>query len=910
MIVRDEAENLPHCLASVRGVVDEIVVVDTGSSDGTPAVATAHGARLERIEWPGDFAAARNVALSLATGDWILVLDADERLDPDDRTRLRALVERPLAEGYLVRLINHLDPHDRVPPEAHSALRLFRNRVEYRYAGSIHEQPSVPHPVRAGVRVHHWGYLPEVYARRGKAERNEALLEAALAASPQDPYLLYSLAVLYAATGRLAEARRVLAGLTDRVDPSQPYHPRLLKTAALVEAGVGAPEAALAVLDEATGLYPDYTDLYHLRAGVRLAVGDGDGALADVCRCLEKGDAPPRYDGHQGIGGRLARERLDEVLSRAPSGWRRRAAVRRRVLEALLRAARRARAAGTPLEARAMLEAARPYLGPRSPRRPAEVAGRLLAELAGLLVEQGREELAAGAWSCPWSETAGRVQRGAGCAYPLPVPLPADDRIPGGPGVRLSEVLGLYRDTIEALEPGLPPVADVPLRTAVTLALIGVPHEALVELRAVEADQPGRTDLHFLKGVLYRKTGNLTAARASFEQCLRLGKGAPALLSLPGTGSFLAATLLGETLLDMGSPRAATAAFTRALAAEPRFLAAWSGRARSLLVMTGERARTRLEEEVVPDGGPGLSEHLLLGRVWLGVNRPAWALPHLLRALSAAGSDPSAAAAAAVAARAAGLAYLMLGRASEAAGLLDHGPSPVHPGEAGAGPTYGEEALVLALLADGRPEEARDAAIADPDRLRATVLGALVDLAEADGTVTRRRARRRARAVLGRLLSAAPHSYHRVGLTVVHLAARSGHPRLLDTCRSLLEGSLDRVSLGWTYLAAERLDLAGPLLAAGASSPAAEVAVGAWRLAAGDAAGAERDIRRALAADRECWAGWIWLWSCLGQQALSAGRLALELLQNPAEAQKLRAVLEAARPAAEWSGDDRGTRPG
>ena len=84
MIVRDEAQLLPGCLESVRGAVDEIVAVDTGSSDATPEIVRAHGGLLLRHAWREDFSAARNVSLDAATGDWILWMDADERLRPEE----------------------------------------------------------------------------------------------------------------------------------------------------------------------------------------------------------------------------------------------------------------------------------------------------------------------------------------------------------------------------------------------------------------------------------------------------------------------------------------------------------------------------------------------------------------------------------------------------------------------------------------------------------------------------------------------------------------------------------------------------------------------------------------------------------------------------------------------------------
>src|SRR5206468_7897001 len=93
LIVRDEETNLSNCLGSVRGVFDEIVVVDTGSVDRTKEIAQEYGARVFDFPWIEDFAAARNAALALATGDYAFWLDADDVLDPPERDKLRALLD-------------------------------------------------------------------------------------------------------------------------------------------------------------------------------------------------------------------------------------------------------------------------------------------------------------------------------------------------------------------------------------------------------------------------------------------------------------------------------------------------------------------------------------------------------------------------------------------------------------------------------------------------------------------------------------------------------------------------------------------------------------------------------------------------------------------------------------------------
>ncbi len=209
MIVKNEAQWLARCLESVKGVADEMVIVDTGSEDATPAIAHSHGAIVLQHRWEDDFSAARNVALEKASGDWILHLDADEELETKSRAQLRGLIAATDAEGVQLRVRN-LQPEGELQRYDDIFItRLFRNRPAYRYEQSIHEQirPSI---VRQGGRVDeadltilHYGYAQRTAQGQGsRASRNLQLLRAALAASPDDPYLQYQLGVTYKAMGQ------------------------------------------------------------------------------------------------------------------------------------------------------------------------------------------------------------------------------------------------------------------------------------------------------------------------------------------------------------------------------------------------------------------------------------------------------------------------------------------------------------------------------------------------------------------------------------------------------------------------------------------------------------------------------------------------------------------------------------
>src|SRR5439155_24590556 len=133
MIVRNEEANLPACLSSADGLVDEILIVDTGSTDATKAIAADFGARVVDFPWVDSFAAARNEGLRHASGDWIFWLDAEDRLDEDNRGRLRALLAGLQDDNaaYVMKCLCLPDGSGTATLVDH--VRLFRNRPDIRW---------------------------------------------------------------------------------------------------------------------------------------------------------------------------------------------------------------------------------------------------------------------------------------------------------------------------------------------------------------------------------------------------------------------------------------------------------------------------------------------------------------------------------------------------------------------------------------------------------------------------------------------------------------------------------------------------------------------------------------------------------------------------------------------------------
>jgi glycosyltransferase involved in cell wall biosynthesis/FMN phosphatase YigB (HAD superfamily) len=196
LIVKNEEQFLAQCLKSIRTLAQQIVVVDTGSTDRTVEIAKELGAEIHSFAWCDDFAAARNAALEHATGDWILILDADEELPEAEHEKLRADMKKSDVIAYRLPLVNR----EKEAEGKNFVPRLFRNAPGVHYFGRIHEQvfPSLMAlgkpwglPTRFGTaQLLHHGYTKEMVRDRNKIERNLKLLRQAVEENPTDANLM------------------------------------------------------------------------------------------------------------------------------------------------------------------------------------------------------------------------------------------------------------------------------------------------------------------------------------------------------------------------------------------------------------------------------------------------------------------------------------------------------------------------------------------------------------------------------------------------------------------------------------------------------------------------------------------------------------------------------------------------
>ncbi len=218
MIVKDEARALPKCLQSAKKLVDEIVVLDTGSTDKTPQIAREHGAKVHDFQWCNDFSAARNEALKYVTGDWVLVLDADETLVPGIMPQLKEAIQGE--EYLLINLVRHEVGAIQSPYSMVS--RLFRNHPNIHFSRPYHalvddsvveilrQEPDWVIGYLQGVAIEHQGYQQDAISQKNKTTKALAAMEDYLASNPQDPYVYSKLGALYVEMGKVTQGVELL----------------------------------------------------------------------------------------------------------------------------------------------------------------------------------------------------------------------------------------------------------------------------------------------------------------------------------------------------------------------------------------------------------------------------------------------------------------------------------------------------------------------------------------------------------------------------------------------------------------------------------------------------------------------------------------------------------------------------
>lgn len=308
MIVKNEESRLNEALGPLLGICDQVVVVDTGSSDHTVNLATSLGAEVYSFPWTGSFAEARNFALSKATGRWILIFDADMKISLRDSFVIKSFLQKPGIEGCFMPVLNFTGSGQELSYVRDLIFILFRNRAMYRYDGKVHEQ-VVPSILRTKPKarfeicpalIHHYGYLEAAKKELGKGRRNLNLLAAER--EPSNGFKSYALAVEALQQGRFCDALALLRQSAAGMGIDEARQSDILAKIVECLLQLGRWEEAEQEILRAIPRYPLYTDLYFVLAQLclnqnRLAEGE---AVLNVC--LRRGVPPAQHSSLDGCG--------------------------------------------------------------------------------------------------------------------------------------------------------------------------------------------------------------------------------------------------------------------------------------------------------------------------------------------------------------------------------------------------------------------------------------------------------------------------------------------------------------------------------------------------------------------------------------------------------------------------------
>jgi tetratricopeptide (TPR) repeat protein len=286
MIVKNEERFLTECLRSVRDVVDEINVVDTGSTDRTIEIAREFGADVVLRVWRNDFGWARNESLALATRRWTLVLDADEEIAPESLALLRALRETPAdLTGVYVRIQNLVDDASGAASTmTHVLARIFPTTPRIRYRNVIHESVVVDggehlHSVMSPILIRHKGYTAAMMDGRAKNERNKPLLERAIKEAAGDAFSWFNFGISAIVAGDFESGIEALERMFAMPGPQRAFFPiGYVMLASAYADGRKDVERGIAILDDGLTHCPGHPNVVFTRAHLLAQLGRYDEA--------------------------------------------------------------------------------------------------------------------------------------------------------------------------------------------------------------------------------------------------------------------------------------------------------------------------------------------------------------------------------------------------------------------------------------------------------------------------------------------------------------------------------------------------------------------------------------------------------------------------------------------------------
>lgn len=272
LIVKDEELNIERVLKSIPSLF-EVIIYDTGSRDRTVEIAKKYDAVIKQGEWNDDFAQARNQSVSLATGEYILILDADEELPADTEAKLnRFITQYPDRAGTV--LIENIMENESA---RHRMVRFFPNKPAFQFKGVVHEQlHENEQPANfedTGLVIKHYGYTKKEYREKDKFNRYLTLYQKALDGQ-DDGYMLYQIGKLFNSVEQYMEAEHYLKRSLTYKEENKLYYPPMLVLLGYTLKELGRSKEAADLLTRYGGIYKDFPDLFFLLGLLAMDTGE------------------------------------------------------------------------------------------------------------------------------------------------------------------------------------------------------------------------------------------------------------------------------------------------------------------------------------------------------------------------------------------------------------------------------------------------------------------------------------------------------------------------------------------------------------------------------------------------------------------------------------------------------------
>ncbi|GMQ64318.1 TPR domain-containing glycosyltransferase [Vallitalea sp. AN17-2] len=294
MIVKNEEKYLVKCLESVKELVDEMIIVDTGSIDSTVDIAKKFGAKILHYTWDNNFSNARNFSLKYASKDWILLMDGDDEFAKEDYSKFIQLVNTSSKDAHYFKTLSYAGKIKNNNIITNLNLRLLKNNKKYKFRGAIHEQIT---PIEGkmdynncsseDIKIYHYGYLTDVAKDKNKRKRNITIIEKALENDPHNPFHIFNLGNEYYAMDKKEKALELYNKVYAKVVTTSGYYSKLIIRRIMCLDELGRYSDALQGIEEGLKIYEKFVDLELIRGWIYMKLKRFTLAIDAFNSCLK-----------------------------------------------------------------------------------------------------------------------------------------------------------------------------------------------------------------------------------------------------------------------------------------------------------------------------------------------------------------------------------------------------------------------------------------------------------------------------------------------------------------------------------------------------------------------------------------------------------------------------------------------